>query len=258
MARTGYIKWFRKGMENFLYKEIPFDQWHAFEDLIFKANSSANLIPFNEKSLKIKRGQLLTSYVELSKQWGWHREKVRRFIKKLAVDQMLVSENVGEGLRNGVLLTIVNYNTYQPKCDKTVSTDVSKSRHNKYNYINISVNAGEKEITLWNKHEWQSQISVLEIYLKRVNQLEKGDPSFCALLLRDHGFLLPCGKISQTADTEKVFKNQTHAKAYLISIIKKTCLDNSVIIMNYNKTLEEEDEELQYPDVGEIMRKQRN
>ena len=258
MARTGYIKWFRKGMENSLYKQTPFDQWHAFEDMIFKTDSSSQRVPFNNSLLDIKRGQFLTSYTDLGKTWGWHRETVRRFIKDLEDQKMIVSQNVGSGRRNGVVLTIVNYTTYQPKCDESVSMDVSKRRHNKeYNYINIIANAGDKTIEVWNKSEWVAHVTVLNMCLKKVDKLDEGDPPFCAMLLKRHGFLMTYAKLSQFVDNEKIFNDPKNAKAYIIATLKKACIENSSSTIKFIRN-DDEDEELQYPDLSEILRKQRN
>jgi len=256
MARTGWIKWHRKGMENSLYKQTPFDQWHAWEDLIFRANSSSQNIPFEDTQIALKRGQFLTSYLSLSIQWGWHKEKARRFIKILENNEMIVSQKVGTGKRNGVLLTIVNYGTYQPKCVGNVSPNVSQNRHSKeYNYINIIANAGDNTIEVWNKSEWIAHVSVLNMCLKKVDKLSEGDPPFCAMLLKRHGFLMTYAKLSQFADNEKIFNDPKNAKAYIIAALKKACVENSSTTIKFVR--DDDEEKLNFPDLVDII-KERN
>jgi hypothetical protein len=222
MARDGWIMVHRKSMENEIYVERPFDCFHAWLDLLFRANTAPVTIAFAGDKLKLDRGEFLTSYSSLAEVWGWNRQTVRKFILGLQEKEMIGSQIVRSKKQVGVKLSICNFCKYQTTENAKGSPKKTDDSHSKeYNYINIIANAGDKTIELWSKSEWQTQVACVNNVLKKIQKLNTGDPALCAMLIKRHGFLLAYAKVEQIADNEPVFKDAKGAKAYIIASLKK-------------------------------------
>jgi hypothetical protein len=79
----GWIKQHRSFMQHDLYQAKPFDEFHAFIDLQFRAAYEPKTVKSYGKDIELKPGELLVGTRELSESWGWSRDKVRWFLKKL-------------------------------------------------------------------------------------------------------------------------------------------------------------------------------
>lgn len=124
MAEHGYVKWWRCGMLNALWNEKPFDSWHAWDYLMARASFQDNRVYFQKHSFNLRRGQLVTTYRQLARDWGWSNHKVKRFLNSLASpktftffvpevvppdDPQLIISPVG----GCILVTLCNYAAYQ-------------------------------------------------------------------------------------------------------------------------------------------------
>lgn len=107
----GYIKLWRCIEDNELWQEKPFDRARAWIDLIRKARHEGGSVWIRGIELELKKGQLAWSEVSLAENWGWSRNKVRRFLKMLKTKQQIEQEN--NNLTS--LITIKNYDLYNPK-----------------------------------------------------------------------------------------------------------------------------------------------
>ena len=73
------------------------------------ANHADNECVMGKSVIKIQRGQLHTSYLNLAKRWRWSVNKVRRYFGIL--DELgMVHTN---GTPNGTTVTLVNYDVFQ-------------------------------------------------------------------------------------------------------------------------------------------------
>lgn len=108
----GYVKIYRKVMENEVFLELPYDRWHAFEFLLLKARRFPTITILKGKPIKLEVGQLIYGEDTLARKWGWSRGKVKRFLDML--------ENLGmikkNGTPYGTVITIENYTKYQGEC----------------------------------------------------------------------------------------------------------------------------------------------
>lgn len=95
---TGWVKLFRKLIDNRMYFEEPFDKTHAWIDLILIADKNGSL------SLTVK---------QLAERWKWSPNKVRRYIDALVREEMLQINGTFVGTKGGTILTIVKYKDYQ-------------------------------------------------------------------------------------------------------------------------------------------------
>lgn len=109
MAKNvGWIKLFRKLIDNRMYFEEPFDKTHAWIDLILIAD---------------KDGEIRTSIPQLADRWKWSQNKVRRYFAKLEADDMVHTVGSHGGSSNGTTISLVKYKDYQLGRRTDESTD---------------------------------------------------------------------------------------------------------------------------------------
>lgn len=110
-----------------------FSYAEGFIDLLMWARYEDGEVRNKGRKMLIRRGQLMTSHGALAKRWNWTVKTVRGFLRTLASDTMISTnsgvdrEAVGQGsvneagTRGGNLcsvLTISNYDTYQPSASR--------------------------------------------------------------------------------------------------------------------------------------------
>ena len=105
----GWIAVYRSIREHWLYGKEPFDKFHAFIDLIFRAQFEDTKVFVKGQLAELKRGQLLVGSETLSEKWQWSRGKVKRFLNMLESEGM-IKQN---GTALGTVVTIENYSKYQ-------------------------------------------------------------------------------------------------------------------------------------------------
>lgn len=110
---NGYIKLYRKCLENEFFLEKPFDRWRAFEYLLISARYKPSRVILKGQIIELEAGQLVVCEKKLAEKWDWSRGKVRRFLSLLESLQMIQLN----GTAYGTLVTIENYTKYQ--CDGT-------------------------------------------------------------------------------------------------------------------------------------------
>ena len=107
---SGYIKLFRSVKKHWLWKEsrkkTPFEAWI---DLMLRACHSDLKEPIGPDFITVKRGQILTSQLQLSKDWLWSRKAVTFFLRALERDSMVDIKCTNKWS----MITICNYASYQ-------------------------------------------------------------------------------------------------------------------------------------------------
>ena len=78
-------------------------------------------------SIYVKRGQLLTSKLKLSRSWRWSEWKVRTFLKILENLRQISVKTTTQY----TVITICNYNGYQPQPKKNREQNGKKPRTNR-------------------------------------------------------------------------------------------------------------------------------
>jgi hypothetical protein len=109
-SRKGWIKLHR----NLLYDQIwtssePFSKRDAWIDLLLNAAYKKEKEKEDGKDIDILPGQILTSFLALSRRWRWSRDKVRSFLRQcphIRIDR--VNRQTGK-----CLITIENWDVYQ-------------------------------------------------------------------------------------------------------------------------------------------------
>ena len=106
----GYVKIYRCIEDNPMWlDDEPFCKRAAWIDLILQANHKDNSFILGMKKVNIKRGQKWTSASKLADRWHWGRKKVMAFLRFLQEEGQIWLEVTNKGL----LITLVNYGTYQ-------------------------------------------------------------------------------------------------------------------------------------------------
>lgn len=102
-----WIKLNRDISKHWIFK----DEWKfkCWIDLLMLANYTENKVDIKGVLLTCKRGELLYSLDSLSSRWNTNKSKVRRFLKLLESDSMIVLKSEQVTTR----ITICNYESYQ-------------------------------------------------------------------------------------------------------------------------------------------------
>lgn len=109
MDSKGWIKLDRNLLDHPLWKEKPFSKGQAWIDILFLAEWKAQYVRVGGKKKKVNPGQCWVTLNALAQRWGWSKETVRRFLRKLERDgsvSLLVTEY-------GTRLTVGNWRLYQ-------------------------------------------------------------------------------------------------------------------------------------------------
>lgn len=105
----GWVSINRAVCEHYLWSDKPFTKGQAWIDLIIHANHKDTKIEIKGTVYHIKRGQQARSELTLAKEWGWSRGKIRRFLKMLKSDLMIVQR----AEQHTSIITICNYKDFQ-------------------------------------------------------------------------------------------------------------------------------------------------
>lgn len=106
-----WVKIQRSIIDNWVYKQKPFDKCHAWLDLILLAEYKTEKKMWRGSLTEFKRGDVCLSIEKLAERWGWSRNKVRHFLAQLEGDEM-VHLNAHQ---RRTTITLVNYGLYQNK-----------------------------------------------------------------------------------------------------------------------------------------------
>jgi hypothetical protein len=105
---TGWIKLHRSVSDHWVW-DCEFSYGQAWIDLICHACHKENTLTIKGQLIQLKRGDQARSEVTLSKTWKWSRNKVRRFLKNLEKDAMIVQKTT----HLTSIISICNYDSFQ-------------------------------------------------------------------------------------------------------------------------------------------------
>jgi hypothetical protein len=122
----GWIKVYRKLIDNPLWHSERFTRSQAWIDLLLLANHKPNIVFIRGNEVKTERGDLCYSIVSLSKRWCWNERTVNKFISWLENQEMIQSR------KNNIttIISIKNYDSYQGSTEQSTeqSTEPIQSR----------------------------------------------------------------------------------------------------------------------------------
>lgn len=121
--KLGYVHLWRAFKDDPLWKKKrKFSQWEAWLDLYMDASGIDRMIEFRKKTIKVKRGQLITSQWSLAKRWKWSRGSVRNFLAKLEKRRAILVESIvlSQGYSKITLLKYGDLNPFKPENENEI------------------------------------------------------------------------------------------------------------------------------------------
>lgn len=167
MTNKGWVSVNRSISDHWVW-DCEYSTGQAWVDLILNACHQDNKLMIKGTLVNLKRGQQARSELTLSRTWKWSRGKVRRFLKNLENDSMIVVES---GHLTSVI-TICNYSTFQggDTTDGTTdgtsvgTTDGQQTDNRRYTNNNVN-----KENNVNNDKEINTSTIVKPIAKKKFN-----------------------------------------------------------------------------------------
>lgn len=125
MNGSGFIKLFRNIREHPIWNSGRFSRGQAWVDLLLQANWRDRTVMWANKPITVKRGQVLTTQLQLAKAWGWNRKTVRAILADIE-RAILADIKITKGRDIGkTLITIRNFDNLQGGAEKP--SDIIKS-----------------------------------------------------------------------------------------------------------------------------------
>lgn len=109
MAAYGYIKAYRSLLDCWLWEDRPYSYGQAFEYILFSACFRPCKLLIDKKIVEVDRGEFYTSIRKLSEQFGWSRDKTKRFLDLLKSDAKIAYQTS----HRNTLVKVLNYSKYQ-------------------------------------------------------------------------------------------------------------------------------------------------
>ena len=123
MCEVGYIKYYRKSIEDEMYFKEPFTKWQAWMDLITLALWKDEAFFIRGIRIVGKRGCVYKSQKTLCERWMWSRTKVLRFLSYLSDVNKIELKTIQQNSRLIGCISIVNYEKYQSNDTTDDTTD---------------------------------------------------------------------------------------------------------------------------------------
>jgi hypothetical protein len=129
MPLDGWIKLHRQIQEHWLWQsKKPFDKRSAWIDLLLLANHEDNKVLLGNELITIKRGEHVTSERKLAERWGWSKTKVRRFLKILENDSMILVQKPNQKRTS---IKLLHYSDYQDRENQKKTIKKPEENHKK-------------------------------------------------------------------------------------------------------------------------------
>lgn len=165
MSSQGWIKLHRRLLENPIVKK-PIWSW-LWVFLLLKANHAENSIIWNGNPLVIKRGQLLTGLISISRESGVKAQSIRSCLAYLKSTNQITIQTTNKWS----LITINNYDIYQEVTSEVTNKEQTNNKQ-------ITTNNNDKKVkneknTIQQTTMQSTNLSVIETYkeLKRPDTL---------------------------------------------------------------------------------------
>jgi len=124
-----YITLHRKIQNNPIWLSEKFTRGQAWVDLIMLANHSSGYILVRGNRIELERGDVGWSILRLSERWQWSRTRTTEFATFLEKEKMICQKKYN---RIYTVISIINYNLYQPKLQQTVQQTVQQKDNRPY------------------------------------------------------------------------------------------------------------------------------
>lgn len=172
----GYVRDYRKGIENPLFKKPLV--WHFWNYCRLRANHKDTVIDFNGKPFELKRGCFMMSLGNASKNTGLSLQNIRTAIKVLSFHKM-IEKSTDELTKQATIIKVVKFDLYNPlkkESNKVGNKEPTQSQHSANTVLTIDNNEEnvnneeDKKTFLENSDEFR-----LSQYL--LNRIKKHSPN---------------------------------------------------------------------------------
>jgi DNA replication protein DnaD len=117
---VGFIKLWRKSLNNWLYFSEKFDMFHAWIDLLLLATDKKRIVLIRGIIVKLEPGELCVGQKTLAERWKWSDQRVRSFLKVLEKEQMILHNKSNLT----TIITILNWEKYS----SCTTLDIAQSK----------------------------------------------------------------------------------------------------------------------------------
>ena len=121
---TGWIKVYRSISQHWLWQDKPFTKGQAWIDILMECNHAEKKVNIKNDIIICERGESLNSLETWAKRWGWDKSRVRRFIKLLETDTMVVLKSTQQSTH----LKVINYSIYNDNRNGKRNTDETQMK----------------------------------------------------------------------------------------------------------------------------------
>lgn len=122
MPRKGWIKLHHGLLDNPIWEEKPFDEGHAWVDLLLLAESEEKDTEIAGVQIHQKPGGVYWSKKDLMARWGWGRKKLNNVLSRWEAAGMVkveVHRNVHRNVHRGVTeITVEKWGFFQGRASK--------------------------------------------------------------------------------------------------------------------------------------------
>ena len=116
---SGWIKLHRDIQNHWVFQDA--EQFRAWVDLLMLANHKPKKFSIKGQLISCESGQLGVSKVTLGIRWGWHRDRVSRFLKILEKDGMITIKTT----HLNSVITVCNYSIFQGITTSDTTSDTT-------------------------------------------------------------------------------------------------------------------------------------
>ena len=131
----------RGWMKHEIFKDEPYSEREAWIWLIEEAAFRPRTKRIGAHAVQLERGQIATTLRFLAAAWGWQKDRVRRFLKRLTDDAMLrcscgdnatpgATPNTTQKATSHTLITLCNYDDYQFPHETSATSGATPSETN--------------------------------------------------------------------------------------------------------------------------------
>jgi hypothetical protein len=129
-TNKGWVRLHRKIEDNFLWLLEPFTKGQAWVDLFLNANHKDGKMCIRGNTIEIKRGQIGWSELTMAKRWKWSKNRVRRFLKLLEMEQQIIQQ------KDRYITTIITILKYEEHQNDTADGTAERQQKDSRRYIN--------------------------------------------------------------------------------------------------------------------------
>ncbi len=181
--KPGWIRIWRKIKTNSLWEaDKPFPRVLAWIDILIRAAYEEEDVWFMGNTIRLARGELVTSLRILSKEWGWSKNKVDRFLNQL-VELKMIEKRDTSLLR----IFVVNYGKYQPleeaagtrkgqQRDTSNNSEERKKLMKELQNIEKPTKVKHKEISFWSDRGLsEKDMKNLDVQIRRMENIREAE-----------------------------------------------------------------------------------